>query len=503
MEPRVSELDSQTLREQEGFPVWLMALQRRAYPTVRMHFLWGMRRLMLRVVGDLLVVLLLAAFLVAIRDGALFGSQVAALTSRLIPQGTLGGFWFPVAMSMGLLLAGSYSRGDPWRAHRRVLAGAMIAAALTLWPSVQSGITGAVIARFLLISLGVGGALMAAREIIRWVWWHTAPELRSGGRLLVVGRPGTRDAVETTRRLVRWGQMEVIGWVHGGDPSTHDDFLGSPKDFWRLLAENPAETVVVCEPLADPDFATILEATTISGGQLLATPRIRVLPEVRRGVVWVGDFPFASYTQPSTHATKLLVKRLTDVIASALGLVILLAFLPFLWLAVRLDSRGSLFFRQERVGHGGRTFWMLKIRTMQEDADSRKGEFAHLNHHEDPRLFKIPDDPRVTRVGAWLRSWSLDELPQLWNVFRGDMSLVGPRPFFDADLDHYEPRHFGRFGMRPGITGLWQVTRRSDVEDFEEVAYLDRIYIDHWSLWLDTKILLRTLPAVLRRHGAY
>ena len=140
---------------------------------------------------------------------------------------------------------------------------------------------------------------------------------------------------------------------------------------------------------------------------------------------------------------------------------------------------------------------------MRAGADHEKTELAHLNESGDPRLFKIPDDPRVTSIGALLRRWSLDELPQLLNVVRGDMSLVGPRPFFDSDLAAYDDHHFIRLAVKPGITGLWQVRGRSSIVDFEEVVRLDRFYIENWSLSLDLSILVSTLPAVLRRTGAY
>jgi len=145
----------------------------------------------------------------------------------------------------------------------------------------------------------------------------------------------------------------------------------------------------------------------------------------------------------------------------------------------------------------------MKFRTMRIGADGEKATLAHLNQTGDPRLFKIQNDPRVTRVGLWLRRWSIDELPQLFNVLLGDMSLVGPRPFFGTDLAMYEDHHFRRLGALPGITGLWQVNGRSTVVDFEEVVRLDREYIENWSLWLDVSILIRTLPAVVSRSGAY
>ena len=162
-----------------------------------------------------------------------------------------------------------------------------------------------------------------------------------------------------------------------------------------------------------------------------------------------------------------------------------------------------MFFSQERVGLGGRVFRFHKFRTMRQGADGEKAGMAHLNHTGDPRLFKIPNDPRVTRVGALLRPWSLDELPQLWNVLVGDMALVGPRPFFESDLAAYRDHHFSRLGAKPGITGMWQVNGRSDVVDFEEVVRLDRQYIDQWSLSLDFQIMAQTVPAVFRRTGAF
>jgi len=190
-------------------------------------------------------------------------------------------------------------------------------------------------------------------------------------------------------------------------------------------------------------------------------------------------------------------------IGATLGLVFLAPMLAAIAIIVKLDSPGPVLFAQKRVGLGGRAFRMLKFRTMRDGADSEQAGVASLNRSEDSRLFKIADDPRVTRVGRVMRRWSVDELPQLVNVLRGDMSLVGPRPFFESDLDDYEAHHFRRLAVPPGLTGLWQVSGRSDIVDFEEVVRLDRYYIEHWSLALDFRILARTLPTVVSRKGAY
>jgi lipopolysaccharide/colanic/teichoic acid biosynthesis glycosyltransferase len=172
-------------------------------------------------------------------------------------------------------------------------------------------------------------------------------------------------------------------------------------------------------------------------------------------------------------------------------------------LVIRLDSPGPVLFRQTRIGIGGRRFEMFKFRTMRCGADEERDTFVHLNTTGDLRSFKIHDDPRTTSVGRFLRQWSLDELPQFLNVLAGEMSLVGPRPVPEADFVDYEEHHYRRLGATPGITGLWQVSGRSAVMDFEERVRLDTQYIDQWSLWLDLKILAMTVPAVFRRTGAY
>jgi exopolysaccharide biosynthesis polyprenyl glycosylphosphotransferase len=200
------------------------------------------------------------------------------------------------------------------------------------------------------------------------------------------------------------------------------------------------------------------------------------------------------------------VKRLTDVILSGAGLLL---FAPvFLAIAcwIKLDSPGPVFFRQIRAGYAGRTFSICKFRTMVADADARKQELSSLNMHAHHGgagcMFKIPGDPRVTSVGRFLRRYSLDELPQLANVFRGDMSLVGPRPLVLDEDKHVPEWARKRLDLRPGITGLWQVLGRSDIP-FEEMTKLDYLYVTNWTLWRDLQLLFRTIPAVFRPRGAY
>ena len=203
--------------------------------------------------------------------------------------------------------------------------------------------------------------------------------------------------------------------------------------------------------------------------------------------------PVYSLVSGPDRMIALVVKRVLDVVIAGAGLVVLSPLLIGVAIAIRLREGSPVLFRQDRVGLHGRRFEVLKYRTMVPDAEARYDEVVGLS---DPRAFKVTDDPRITPLGRFLRRSSIDELPQLWNVLRGEMSLVGPRPAPPREVEGYDLWHRRRLSMKPGITGLWQVTaRRSD--DFDDRAELDLSYIDRWSLWLDFKILARTLPAAL------
>jgi exopolysaccharide biosynthesis polyprenyl glycosylphosphotransferase len=210
--------------------------------------------------------------------------------------------------------------------------------------------------------------------------------------------------------------------------------------------------------------------------------------------------PFLTFTTTPSNETHLAMKRLLDVSVSMLILALSLPVILFAAIAIRLTSPGSVLFKQERLGLNGRIFTLYKFRTMIEDAHRRREEVSHLNEMKGP-VFKSKTDPRVTPVGRFLRKFSLDELPQLWNVLKGDMSLVGPRPPIPEEVESYHRWHRRRLSMKPGLTCLWQVSGRNNV-DFDRWMELDLQYIDNWSPSLDLKILLRTIPAVLSGKGA-
>jgi len=204
------------------------------------------------------------------------------------------------------------------------------------------------------------------------------------------------------------------------------------------------------------------------------------------------------YSQPIPELG-LLCKRLMDIVGAAVGLVLSLPLVGLIALAIKLDSPGPVIYRSKRVGRKGQVFTCYKFRSMVKDADRLKEQLRLLNERQGP-FFKLSNDPRVTRVGRFIRKYNLDELPQLWNVLKGEMSLVGPRPHPLDDFERYELQHYRRLDVKPGMTSLWAVEAQDD-PSFERNMELDLYYIENWSLWLDIKILLRTILTVLKGVG--
>jgi exopolysaccharide biosynthesis polyprenyl glycosylphosphotransferase len=238
--------------------------------------------------------------------------------------------------------------------------------------------------------------------------------------------------------------------------------------------------------------------------QIDIVPRFFELLGASYDVHTVEGVPLLGLTPFRLSRSSKILKRMLDLLAGGFGLLLLSPLFAVIALGIKLDSRGPVFFRQVRMGCGEHTFRIFKFRTMTVDADERKADVAHLNQHlgngGDPRMFKIPNDPRQTRIGRFLRRYSLDELPQLLNVVRGQMSLVGPRPLILDEDQHVSAWGRQRLNLKPGCTGPWQVQGRSGIP-FEEMLRLDYLYVTNWSLIGDLQLLVRTVPAVLRGEG--
>lgn len=214
-----------------------------------------------------------------------------------------------------------------------------------------------------------------------------------------------------------------------------------------------------------------------------------------------GSYSVITYTRFQSSYKRLLIKRVMDIAGGLVGMLITLIFFPFVAIAIKADSPGPVFFSQVRIGRNGRRFKIYKFRSMYMDAEERKKELEKHNEMQG-LMFKMENDPRITRVGKFIRKTSIDELPQFYNVLKGDMSLVGTRPPTEDEFEKYNQYYRRRISMTPGLTGLWQVSGRSEIENFDDVVKYDLQYIDNWSLTLDIKILLRTVYVVVAGRGS-
>ena len=245
----------------------------------------------------------------------------------------------------------------------------------------------------------------------------------------------------------------------------------------------------------------IIELESMGVVVSMSITQLREFEEYKTVIGMIGDVPVVRFASVFHDYNKLLVKRLIDILGAIVGIAITIVVTIFLAPILLIESPGPLFFKQKRVGRNGRFFNMYKFRSMYKDAEARKKELMDKNEMNG-LMFKMTDDPRITRVGKFIRKTSIDELPQFFNVLKGDMSLVGTRPPTVDEFKQYEGHHKRRLSMKPGITGLWQVSGRSDIEDFEEVVMLDLKYIDNWCVTEDLKILAKTVKVIIFGSGA-
>jgi exopolysaccharide biosynthesis polyprenyl glycosylphosphotransferase len=351
------------------------------------------------------------------------------------------------------------------------------------------------------LAVGTFVAISAGRALVRWVTISMIePE-----RCLVLGNAAEGDRLIGKLEGAPGVSTDIIGRValderELGRPPGGTPVLGGLDSLAQVLTEHNVERVLIAPGSHDED--EVLHAIRLVkafGVKVSVLPRLlevvgssSTFDEID-GITLLGVRPYGLSKSSD------FLKRTMDLVCVAAGLVLLAPLMIAMAIAIKLDSRGPVFFRQPRIGRNGRRFYMLKFRSMVPDADAIKDELR--KHNEvDGGLFKIEDDPRITRVGRFLRRTSLDELPQLINVFKGDMSLVGPRPLVpdeDALIEGWERR---RLAVKPGMTGLWQIFGSSRIP-MPEMVKIDYLYGANWSLWLDLKILLRTVPYVLSRRG--
>ena len=361
---------------------------------------------------------------------------------------------------------------------------------------------------FLLLLFASQAALtLLSRASIRVLFVRLRARGYNTRYMLIVGtNPAAQAFADAVAGHVELG-LHPIGYLAGPhDPvpasltNARLPIFGSVDDIETVLHGTVVDEVAICLQIEDWAFVEPIARLCEDEGRVVRIPISEQNMIISGGRL--EDFhgmSILSLVYGPDRIIGIAMKRLIDIFVAAASILLLSPFLLLVAVLIRLRDGSPVLFRQQRVGLHGRPFWVVKFRTMAPDAEAR---LADLEEHNEIRghAFKMTDDPRVNRSGRWLRGTSIDELPQLWNVRRGEMSIVGPRPPLPREVHDYDVWHRRRLSMKPGITGLWQVAGRSE-PDFDQWVRLDLDYIDHWSLWLDAKIVLRTIPAMLTREG--
>lgn len=452
--------------------------------------MFGAARLLTLLGVDLAAIVGARDALRVIRAGML-GHGPSELVVQLFPVGTIPGAELAVAIVVSFFFLGCYRDGHRWREPVKLLTATAIGTATAFYADVWHGPALIVAGRGLLVWLFLGPMLVAARSV----------------------------ASAITRRLANAGLKHRVLEVRGSDLDANDLDLGPAYKFVAALGQEqlPADigsmqrwldggvdTILVRGNVPGPRFRDLTDFAVTHGCRLLCAPHSAHSPGVERKRVWLEGHPLLELTTPGLRASHLVLKRALDLVAASITLVLLSPLMAAIAVWIKLDSPGPVLFRQSRPGIEGRSFRMLKFRSMRTDAEE------HLER--DPELYeqfigngcKLPpeQDPRITRVGRFLRKTSLDELPQLFNVIRGEMSLVGPRPLVGPELENYGGLVPTLLSVKPGMTGLWQVSGRSSIP-FPERAEVDLEYVRTWSFLGDLWILTLTPAAVLLRKGAH
>ncbi len=360
--------------------------------------------------------------------------------------------------------------------------------------------------RIVLVTWGLVLVSLSIRRLAYRMLLYRRFERGLGTRnILIIGTGPEAHALRHHVESIRHLGYAFKGFIdiHGSASrlaTTAGDVVGTLDSLFANAREQFVDEIFFTAPCERGIVQDVLEKARAAGVDL------RVVPEMYDGLAWnspieyIGQFPTIPLHCGHVPEMSLVLKRGLDIVFSALVLTVLSPLLLAIAIAIKLDSRGPVLYSSERIGKKGRVFKCNKFRTMVRDADTKRADIMHMNER-DGVLFKISNDPRVTPLGRFLRKYSLDELPQFFNVLRGDMSVVGPRPPIGSEVKKYKLSHLRRLDVTPGITGLWQVEGRQD-PSFDSYISLDVAYIENWSLWLDIKIILRTVAVVLAGTGS-
>jgi len=486
-------------------PTWTrptpLIIQHRAHAVERALATEGLIRVVVLLAADLLILFAAHATVDMARSTEAFSGMLSTFLSQLIPRGTFPRVEVLTAVIMGLTIFGNYRGRSRWHQPAMLLAGSSLGLSLVFWSRIWSGISLEKVFGFVVVLAAIAVALSTGRHLLYRIVERIRPTPLTISRAVILGSWNRADELKRSDGIRMNRHLTVVGHVTV-DRLTSDDALGALSDLVWILERHNIDTIVIADQLDDDVLRDVLEVADRTGCTVTLGSPIFPLGGFVPRVVTRGPFPYVTITRPSLRVPQLLSKRAFDVLAASVLIVLFSPLFALVAAAVRLSSAGPAFFRQTRVGYGGRNFQMYKFRSMVQNAEELKAKLQDQSIYTDARLFKIRNDPRVTRLGRFLRRSSMDELPQLWNVLRGEMSMVGPRPPLASEVETYEEHNYTRFDMKPGITGPWQVSGRNRITSFDQIVALETEYLTDWSLLKDFSILMKTVPTVLSMNGA-
>lgn len=446
----------------------------------------------------------LAALPIA-RIGSWLGPDGAQFLGFLLPTDPVALLRRLTSLVFCLVATRSYSYTEREFHSGRILAALLLGLALPRWTEIWTAYLPARGTALGAVLVVLWGALILQRRLLIQALRSLDPRALEPARTLIVGPGDVIAGVrEDWQRRVEDPEGERVAPAFFElSAEWPGDTQGGPGELYEALTIARADAILLVGPVGDAALQSLMIAASSAGCRVFATRRRAFQRFDEPSFLLRRAEPLALLSRPALVGVQLVLKRLVDVVGAMLGLVLGAPVWILIAIGIRVSSRGPVLFRQTRVGLGGDLFTLLKFRTMVADAEAQLAALQGDNQYAADPLFKMKGDPRLTTIGRFLRRSSFDEMPQLFNVLRGEMSLVGPRPALPAEVARYRPHHFIRFEVLPGITGPWQVSGRNAITDFEAVVKLEAAYIRGWTVWRDLLILARTVPAVISMKGAY
>ena len=457
---------------------------------------------LLLLAGDTMALFLTHAFVRGARDGGWAGDAVARVLERALPEGVLPTEQVVCAVLLALVVMNAYGAAVSGKQVGLRLTGASLGLVVPYWSGFWDGSPGLALTGCMVLASLTLAALTAERRLLVPVLRAFAERYVGAARVLLVGTPEeTREAMEHPALADRH-KLEAVGSY---DPGELQRERGGVDDLCRVIRRTDADTMALCcGPLGDAAFQALLDAAVAMGCELVALRSRANLVAAQSGLAWAGGAPLTALTRSAARFGQLLFKRALDIVVATVGLLFVAPLMVVIAIAIKLESPGPVLFAHSRMGAGSSRFRCLKFRSMHVDAEAQLRREPALYAAYKANDYKLPAtlDPRITRLGRILRATSLDELPQLWNVLRGEMSLVGPRPVVPEELEEYLGGATLLLSMKPGISGAWAVHGRSRM-GYPQRARVELAYVRQWHLSLDAAILAHTVPTVLSKRGAH